>query len=313
MNRTNSIFNMFDDISESLINKTLDEFDEIKKNVIKDYVGEGIQNEVTFKYDTKLEPEDKKKIIIDKLNRWTKIKRVFGSDTVIKFVFAEDEIFYFTWNDELKSFVTEDPNGDRFMYNAKDETLDKLVDDVPNNVVLEKDLAPKNEASGVNSKVVDDTVDISDGEGIEKNFNLKDDKNLASNLRNALRESYAEWKNDDKCKEIFCPVAASENFKKNVRLEQADSLLRSDLRTFCGMFRKYGKDSLLLAVLAYNVGPYKVLGDRRKFRKSRLLQKIERGKRDIEREYLDFCRWKGKVIASIRRRRNTELMLLYEP
>ena len=108
-------------------------------------------------------------------------------------------------------------------------------------------------------------------------------------------------------------VQPHEDFKKNLTLEQADSLLRSDLRTFCGMFRKYGKDSLLLAVLAYNVGPYKVLGDRRKFRKSRLLQKIERGERDIEREYLDFCRWKGKVIASIRRRRNTELRLLYEP
>ena len=108
-------------------------------------------------------------------------------------------------------------------------------------------------------------------------------------------------------------VQPHENFKKNLTLEQADSLIRSDQRTFCGMFRKYGKDSLLLAVLAYNVGPYKVLGDRRKFRKSRLLQKIERGERDIEREYLDFCRWKGKVIASIRRRRNTELRLLYEP
>lgn len=104
-----------------------------------------------------------------------------------------------------------------------------------------------------------------------------------------------------------------EKFKKNLTLEQADSLLRSDLRTFCGMFRKYGKDSLLLAVLAYNVGPYKVLGNRRKYRKSRLLQKIERWERDIEREYLDFCRWKGKVIASIRRRRNTEFRLLYEP
>lgn len=108
-------------------------------------------------------------------------------------------------------------------------------------------------------------------------------------------------------------VQPQENFKKNLTLEQADSLLRSDLRTFCGMFRKYGKDSLLLAVLAYNVGSYKVLGDRRKFRKSRLLQKIERGERDIEREYLDFCRWKGMVIASIRRRRNTELRLSYEP
>ena len=108
-------------------------------------------------------------------------------------------------------------------------------------------------------------------------------------------------------------ILPHEKFKNNLTYQQADSLLRSDLTKLCAMFRKYGKDSLLLAVLAYNVGPYKVLGDRRKFRKSRLLLKIERGERDIEREYLDFCRWKGKVIASIRRRRNTELRLLYEP
>ena len=47
------------------------------------------------------------------------------------------------------------------------------------------------------------------------------------------------------------------------------------------MFRKYGKDSLLLAVLAYNVGPYKILGNKR-FPKSRLLQKIEHGLDNIE-------------------------------
>lgn len=46
-------------------------------------------------------------------------------------------------------------------------------------------------------------------------------------------------------------VQPHENFKKNLTLEQADSLLRSDLRTFCGMFRKYGKDSLLLAVIMW--------------------------------------------------------------
>ena len=34
---------------------------------------------------------------------------------------------------------------------------------------------------------------------------------------------------------------------------QADALLRKDLRKFCAMFRKFRKDSLLLATLAYNV------------------------------------------------------------
>ena len=76
------------------------------------------------------------------------------------------------------------------------------------------------------------------------------------------------------------------------------------------MARKYGRDTLILAVLAYNVGPYKMLGNR-KFPKSRLLQKIERGLRNIEKDYLDFCRWKGKHIASIKRRRQIELLLLY--
>ena len=214
MNRTNSIFEMFDDISKSLM-KTFDEFNEIKKNTIKDSVDEGIHNEVTFKYDTKLEPEDKKKIIIDKLNRWTNLARVFGNDTVIKFVFAEDEIFYFTWDEELNGFVTEDPNGVRFLYNSNDETLNKIVDvEEEQNNEDDEDLN-KNEDGGI-SDVVDDTIDISDGEGVEKNFNLNDDNNLASNLRNALRESYSEWKNDDKCKEIFCPLAKSEIFKKNV-------------------------------------------------------------------------------------------------
>lgn len=107
-------------------------------------------------------------------------------------------------------------------------------------------------------------------------------------------------------------VQPHEKFKRNLSLNQADSLLRSDLRTLCRMFSKYGKDSLLLAVLAYNVGPYKILGNSR-FRKSKLLQKIERGERGIEQEYIDFCRWKGKEIASIKRRRYAELILLYEP
>lgn len=107
-------------------------------------------------------------------------------------------------------------------------------------------------------------------------------------------------------------ILPHEKFKKNLTYQQADSLLRSDLTKLCAMFRKYGKDSLLLAVLAYNVGPYKILGNKR-FPKSRLLQKIERGLRDIEKDYLDFCRWRGKCIPSIKRRRMTELQLLYIP
>ena len=107
-------------------------------------------------------------------------------------------------------------------------------------------------------------------------------------------------------------ILPHEKFRKNLTFQQADSVLRSDLRKLCTLFRKYGRDTLLLAVLAYNVGPYKILGNG-KFPKSRLLQKIEQGERNIRREYLDFCRYQRRKIASIHRRRQTELLLLYKP
>lgn len=107
-------------------------------------------------------------------------------------------------------------------------------------------------------------------------------------------------------------ILSHEKFRKNLTFQQADSLLRSDLRKLCSLFRKYGRDSLVLAVLAYNVGPYKILGNG-KFPKSRLLHKIEQGERNIRREYLDFCRYQRRKIASIHRRRQTELLLLYKP
>lgn len=65
---------------------------------------------------------------------------------------------------------------------------------------------------------------------------------------------------------------------------QADALLRKDLRKFCAMFRQFGRDSLLLATLAYNVGPYRLLGSG-KIPKSTLIRKLEAGDRNIYREY----------------------------
>ena len=107
-------------------------------------------------------------------------------------------------------------------------------------------------------------------------------------------------------------ILPTEHFSRNLTTIQADSLLRTDLNRLCNLFRKYGKDSLLLAVLAYNVGPNKILGDKKRS-KSHLLQKIESGDRNLQSNYLSFCRWKGKVIPSIRRRRMMEYYLLTTP
>lgn len=93
---------------------------------------------------------------------------------------------------------------------------------------------------------------------------------------------------------------------------QADAILREDLRKFCAMFRRFGADSLLLGTLAFNVGPAKLLGGRR-YSKSKLIQKLEAGNRDIYREYVSFCHYKGKRHAMLLKRRKAEFALLYIP
>ena len=104
-----------------------------------------------------------------------------------------------------------------------------------------------------------------------------------------------------------------ETYSSNMSLAEAELLLRKDLKEFCGMFRSYGKDSLLLAALAYNVGPYRILGSKKKYPKSTLLKKIEAGIRDFKTDYVQFCRWKGRKIPSIERRRYAEWLLLHVP
>ena len=108
-------------------------------------------------------------------------------------------------------------------------------------------------------------------------------------------------------------LRSGEHYSSNMSFAEADQLLRKDLKEFCGMFSKYGKDSLLLAALAYNVGPYRILGSKKKYPKSTLLMKIEAGIRNFKEDYVQFCRWKGKKIPSIERRRYAEWVLLYVP
>ena len=97
-----------------------------------------------------------------------------------------------------------------------------------------------------------------------------------------------------------------EKFSPRMTERQADALLRSDLRKLCAMFRGFGRDSLLLATLAYNVGCGKVM-------KSRMYAKMRSGNRNIYRDYVDFKRWNGKIVPSIERRRKMEYLLLFTP
>ena len=87
---------------------------------------------------------------------------------------------------------------------------------------------------------------------------------------------------------------------------------RTDLRKRLMMFTDYGKDALLLAVLSYNIGTGRLLGYGR-HPKSRLLRKIESGDRNFYREFVSFCRYKGKVLRGLVKRRKVEFALFYVP
>ena len=103
-----------------------------------------------------------------------------------------------------------------------------------------------------------------------------------------------------------------EKLTANLNKAQADSLLRADLWKRYATFRRFGKDALLLTVLSYNVGEYRLLGNG-KIPKSNLIRKLEKGDRNIYKEYVSFRRYKGKVARSIERRREIEFELFYIP
>ena len=101
-------------------------------------------------------------------------------------------------------------------------------------------------------------------------------------------------------------VLPGEPYRRGVQLteKQADALLRKDLRKFISLYKAYGKDALLLGVLAYNCGPGVV-------NKSTVLKKLKSGNRDIFKSYTAHCRYKGKFHKQLYQRRQTELATLF--
>lgn len=102
-------------------------------------------------------------------------------------------------------------------------------------------------------------------------------------------------------------VKPGENYKRGVVLSesQADALLRKDLKRYVDYFKEYGKDSLLLGVLAYNVGPGRVS-------KSTVVQLLKQGNRNIQTAFESMCRYKGKVHKKIKERRVEEYKALFK-
>lgn len=99
-------------------------------------------------------------------------------------------------------------------------------------------------------------------------------------------------------------LMANETFTAEMSEACADSLLRADLLRRCAVFRSFGRDSLILSVLAYNVGETRIL-------KSCLVQKLRSGCHDIYKEYVSFRLIKGKISPVLERRRKEEYDLLF--
>lgn len=102
----------------------------------------------------------------------------------------------------------------------------------------------------------------------------------------------------------------TDNFNHNISEEFAEQVLREDLKKKCAEFSEFGKDSLLLGTLAYNIGEYNIKGGYGR-RTSELFIKLKNGDRDIYESYVSFRKWNGRVIPSIERRRIEEFTNLF--
>ena len=101
-----------------------------------------------------------------------------------------------------------------------------------------------------------------------------------------------------------------ERFKLPLRESEADKLLRKDLMQKVSQFRRFGKDSLILGVLSYNVGEGKLLGLGSNS-KSTIITMLESGNRNIRKQYISYNRYNGKPVQSIKKRRIEEFEILY--
>lgn len=101
-------------------------------------------------------------------------------------------------------------------------------------------------------------------------------------------------------------VLPGEKFSRTKALaeKEADALLRKDLLKNCAVFRSFGADSLLLGVLAYNIGSGATL-------RSSVAKKLQSGDRDIRESYIAHCRFRGKVHSQIKSRRIEEFETLF--
>lgn len=86
--------------------------------------------------------------------------------------------------------------------------------------------------------------------------------------------------------------------------KEAEELLRKDLLKNCAVFRSFGADSLILGVLAYNIGSGAT-------KNSSVVKKLKAGDRDIFDTYVAHSKYKGKTLSQLKKRRIEEFETLF--
>lgn len=215
--------------ASDILTKEIEKLNEFKNKKNNDNGTAKKRREYSFEYKEALDPEEKKKIVIAKLNKYTDLMKLDENNDYemhISFKFGEDE-FYFDWDNDLQMFVTTDPNGDKFAYDANDEQLARITEAKDDEESNEGDVSKNDDDKE------DEIDDCDDCEDHPFNFDLKDDKNLAFNLKNALKKYHDE--NAD-CKAIFCPYSAADMFKN----------LIIDSESYDAMFDDYGNPTQIV-------------------------------------------------------------------
>lgn len=94
-------------------------------------------------------------------------------------------------------------------------------------------------------------------------------------------------------------LTKDDKFNHDISHDFARKLVIKDLRQKCSVFREFGKDSLLLGILAYHVGEGNI-------KRSSIIRKLKSKDKNIYDSYVSFCKHNGKVIPSIKERRKKE-------
>lgn len=109
-------------------------------------------------------------------------------------------------------------------------------------------------------------------------------------------------------------IIPEDNLELPITEQQADSILRVDLRKKMDHFMGPFKTQLLLGMLSYNVGQYKLInedGTPKSNVAKMLLDSCYFDVTEAKSEYTSWRKWNGKVIKSIESRRTEEFELIY--